>query len=163
MKTAIVYYSMSGNTRTVAERLAKELCADLIEIQPVKEYPSEGARKFIWGGMKAVMGEKPKLQPYGFSGGYDRIIIGTPVWASNISPPIRSFICQNGNALKKAKSIAAVICYAGGGADKAIEKLKKLLGVESLEAELILVDPNNKPSPENEAKIEEFCNKLNKA
>ena len=163
MKTAVVYYSMSGNTSLVAERIAKELSADLIEIQPVKEYPSEGARKFIWGGMKAVMGEKPKLQPYDFSGGYDRVIIGTPVWASNISPPIRSFICRNREALKAAGSVAAVICYAGGGADKAIEKLKKLLGVDSLEAELILVDPKDKPSQENEEKIEEFCNKLNKA
>ncbi len=162
MKTAIVYYSMSGNTKAVAEKIADKLGAETIEIRPVKEYPSEGARKFIWGGMKAVMGEKPKLQPYDFSGGYDRIILGTPVWASNISPPIRSFICQNEEALKAAKSVAAVICYAGGGADKAIEKLKKLLGIESLEAELILVDPKDKPSDENEDKIKEFCNKLNK-
>ena len=152
---------MGGNTKMVAEKIADRLGADIIRIEPVKEYPSEGARKFIWGGMKAVMGAKPKLQPYDFSGRYDRIIIGTPVWASNISPPIRSFISQNSEALK-SKSIAAVICFAGGGADKALEKLKMLLGVDSLEAELILIDPKDKPSSENEEKIEAFCGKLNK-
>ena len=92
MKTAIVYYSMSGNTKMVAEIIAKELSADLIEIKPVKDYPDKGARKFIWGGMKAVMGEKPQLNPYEFNGDYDRIIFATPVWASSFTPPIRTFI-----------------------------------------------------------------------
>ena len=34
MKTAIVYYSMHGNVRYVAEKVAKELGADLIELKP---------------------------------------------------------------------------------------------------------------------------------
>lgn len=159
MKTAIVYYSMSGNTKMTAERLAKELNAALIPIEPVKEFPTEGARKFIWGGMKAVMGNKPRLQPYDFDGGYDRVIIGTPVWASNIAPPIRSFIHENREALS-GKRIAAFVCYAGGGADKALLKLRQFLGVESLDAELVLVDPKEKPSAENDEKIKAFCDKL---
>lgn len=159
MKTAIVYYSMSGNTQQTAEKIAKELGAELICIEPVKEYPSEGARKFIWGGMKAVMGEKPELQPYQFSGGYDRVIIGTPVWASNIAPPIRSFIHENKEALKN-KRIAAFVCYAGGGADKALLKLKQALGIDTLEAELILIDPKDNPSAENDEKIMAFCRSI---
>ena len=147
---------MSGNTKSVAEKIAGKLGADLVEISPVKEYPSEGARKFIWGGMKAVMGTKPKLQPYSFDGSCDRVIIGTPVWASNISPPIRSFIHENREKLT-GKDISAFVCYAGGGADKALEKLRQYLEVDKLNAELILVDPKDKPSPENEGKIEEFC------
>ena len=150
---------MSGNTQQTAEAIAKEIGADIIRIEPVKEYPSAGARKFIWGGMKAMMGEKPPLQPYDFSGEYDRIIIGTPVWASNISPPIRSFIHENAEAIKD-KKIAAFTCFSGGGAEKAIEKLKKLLGVDGLAAELILVDPKDHPSPENDEKIQAFCQRL---
>ena len=160
MKTAVVYYSMSGNTEMIAERIAKELGAELIEIVPVKAYPDKGARKFIWGGMKAVMGEKPKLQPYAFDGSYERIIIGTLVWASSISPPLRSFIAENADKLA-GKEIAAFTCYSGGGADKAIEKLKGLLRIETLAAELILIDPKDNPSKENEEKIEDFCKKLN--
>ena len=159
MKTAIVYYSMSGNTAQTAEKITAELDSDLIRIEPVKEFPSEGARKFIWGGMKAVMGNKPRLQPYVFNGGYDRVIICSPVWASNIAPPIRSFIHENRESLN-GRSIAAVVCFAGGGADKALLKLKQLLGIESLEAELVLVDPKDKPTEDNEKKIKEFCEKL---
>ena len=159
MKTAVIYYSMSGNTKMTAEAVAKALGAELIQIEPVKEFPSEGARKFIWGGMKAVMGNKPKLQPYTFDESYDRVIIGTPVWASNIAPPIRSFIAENRDKIKD-KSVAAFVCYAGGGADKALMKLRQFLGVDSLEAELILIDPKDKPTPENDEMIKAFCEKM---
>lgn len=162
MKTAIVYYSMSGNTKMVAEIIAKELSADLIEIKPVKDYPDKGARKFIWGGMKAVMGEKPQLNPYEFNGDYDRIIFATPVWASSFTPPIRTFIDENRAALK-GKRFSVCVCYAGGGAEKAIDKLAKFLGIEHFDAQLILVDPKDQPSQENEEKIQAFCGKLNQA
>ena len=159
MKTAIVYYSMSGNTRQTAATIAKALSADLIEIKPVKDYPDKGARKFIWGGMKAVMGEKPQLQPYRFDGAYDRIIFGTPVWASSFTPPIRSFITENQEKLS-GKSFAAFVCFSGGGADKALLKLRQFLEIDSFIAELILVDPKDRPTPENEEKLQVFCKKL---
>ncbi|WP_310751563.1 flavodoxin family protein [Ruminococcus sp.] len=159
MKTAIVYYSMSGNTKTTAETVAQKLGAELIEIKPVKDYPDKGARKFIWGGMKAVMGEKPKLQPYSFDGSYDRIIFGTPVWASSFTPPIRSFIEENRAALN-GKRFSVFVCYSGGGADKAIGKLRAFLAIEGFDAELILVDPKDRPNEENEQLIEAFCDKL---
>lgn len=159
MKTAIVYYSMSGNTRQTAEKIAAQTGADLIRIDPVKEYPSKGFRKFLWGGKSAVMGEKPKLQPYRFDGGYDRIILGTPVWASNIAPPLRSFIAENAD-LMKGREIAVFTCFSGGGADKAIEKLRQLLNIDRFAAELILIDPKDRPSAENDEKINAFCDKL---
>lgn len=159
MKTAIVYYSMSGNTKMAAEKIANEISADPIEIKPVKDYPDKGARKFLWGGMKAVMGEKPKLQPYDFDGSYDRIILATPVWASSFTPPIRTFITENRDVLK-GRRFAVCVCYAGGGADKAIEKLRQFLDIERFDAQLILVDPKDQPTQENEEKIQDFCEKL---
>ena len=159
MKTAIVYYSMSGNTRQTAEQIASKLNADLIRIDPVKEYPSKGFRKFIWGGKSAVMGDTPALQPYRFDADYDRIIFGTPVWASCFTPPIRSFIKENRDALN-GKSIAVFTCFSGGGADKAIEKLRQYLEIDHFAAELILIDPKDKPSAENKEKLKAFCEKL---
>lgn len=159
MKTAIVYYSMSGNTKQTAERIAAELGADLIPIEPEKQYPTTGMKKFIWGGKSAVMGEKPKLMPYRFVGGYDCIIIGTPVWASNMAPPIRSFIHQNKETLS-GKSIAAFLCFSGGGADKALEKLRQYLGIKRFAATMILVDPKDKPAPENGDTVAAFCETL---
>lgn len=159
MKTAIVYYSMSGNTEFVAEKIAEKVKADIIRIEPVKAYPDQGAKKFLWGGKSAVMGEKPKLLPYEFDAEkYDTIIIGTPVWASSFAPPIRTFLHENRSISEK--KIAVFTCFSGGGADKAIDKMKKYIGIDKFEAELILIDPKENVKVENDEKIEEFCSML---
>ena len=157
MKTAIVYYSQSGNVRWTACKMADILKADLIELECVRQYPDKGFKKFYWGGKSAVMQETPKLQPYVFNGEeYDRIILGSPVWASNIAPPLRTFIKDNGEILREKKT-AAFVCMAGSGGRKALDKLKKLV---PLRAEMILVDPMERPSRDNDALIQDFCAKV---
>ena len=161
MKKAIVYYSMSGNTDYVAKQISERIDADLIKIEPKKEYPNKGIKKFLWGGKSAVMGETPALEEYEFdSDKYDCIIFGTPVWASSFTPPIRTFIKENKEKIN-GKKIAVFICYMGGGADKAIEKLKQFLEINEFNAELVLIDPKDKNSDEKNKKIGEFCEKLN--
>ena len=158
MRTAIVYYSMAGNTAWTAKKLAEGLDADLIEIRPVKAYPDKGIRKFLWGGKSAVMAETPALLPYEFQpDAYDRIIFGFPVWAGNVTPPIRTFVKENDLS---GKRIAAFACQSGSGAEKAFGKLKAALNLETLEAELILIDPKAKPGAENEQKLQAFCERL---
>ena len=163
MRTAIVYYSMSGNTEYVAEKIADKLKASdelrLIKICPQKAYPDKGAKKFLWGGKSAVMGDTPKLLPYEFNvNDYDRIIIGTPVWASTFVPPLKTFFNENSDINKKP--VAVFTCFSGGGADKAILKLKKYLNIEKFEAELILIDPKDNVKAEDDMKISEFCSAL---
>ena len=158
MNTLIVYYSLEGNTEYAAKIFADELGADLLRLDPVKAYPDGKFSKFFWGGKAAVMAEMPKLQPYKFdSGKYDRIIFGFPVWASNFTPPLRTFIREN--ALK-GKQIAVFACEAGSGAEKAFAKLKAELGIDAFQAEAVLIDPKARPNPENEQKIKAFCDKL---
>ena len=161
MKSLIVYYSLEGNTEYAAKLIAEGTGADILRLDPVKAYPTGKVSKFIWGGKSAVMSEVPELQPYTFQGeAYDRIIFGFPVWASTIAPPLRTFI-RNQNL--SGKKFAAFACQTAAGADKAFVKLKSELGIESLEAELVLLDPKIKPDPANEQKIREFCAKLNEA
>ncbi len=104
------------------------------------------------------MAETPELEPYTFDAdSYDRIIFGFPVWASNVTPPIRTFVKDND---LKEKRIAAFACQSGSGAEKAFGKLKAAIGINDLEAVLVLIDPKTKASAENDRKIEEFCEKL---
>ena len=159
MGTAIVYYSMSGNTALIASKLAEKLSADLIEIKPVTANPDKGIKKFLWGGKSAVMAETPKLIQYTFnSDRYDQIIFGFPVWASNMAPPIRSFIKENLPVLKD-KQIGAFVCQSGSGGEKALRKLEECLG-QSLSATMILIDPKDKPKPENDQMTEAFAKKM---
>ena len=161
MKTAIVYYSMCGNTEFVAEKIKKELTdAELIEIKPVKEYPNKGIKKFLWGGKSAIMSETPKLNPYEFSAdNYEQIVIGFPVWASRIAPPLRTFIEENKEALK-SKTISSYACQAGNGAEKALAGLKELLGISDFKSTTILIDPKDKQTEVNENIISKFCDSI---
>ena len=155
MRTAIVYYSMAGNTDWTAKKLAEGLDADLIELRPVKAYPDKGIRKFLWGGKSAVMTETPALEPYDFDAGkYERIVIGFPVWAGNMAPPIRTLVKENRDAIA-VKQVFAFACQSGNGAEKAFEKLKACIG-HNLSGTMILIDPKDKPKEENDRKIEEF-------
>ena len=56
--------------------------------------------------------------------------------------------------------IAVFTCFSGGGADKALKKLKEYLGINDFVAELILVDPKDKVKEADDALIAEFCEKL---
>lgn len=157
MKTVVVYYSLEGNTAWAAERIASALGADLLRLEPVKAYPTGGVRKFLWGGKSAVMAETPALKPYAFDAACERVVFGFPVWAANMAPPIRTFIKEN---TLTGKRVAAFACQGGSGAEKAFAKLKAALGVDALEAEVVLIDPKARPSEENEAKIRAFCEGL---
>ena len=158
MKAIIIYYSLEGNTEYTAKLIASELNADLLKLEPKKAYPTGKISKFVWGGKSAMMSETPDLQPYQFDAiSYDCIIFGFPVWASNIAPPLRTFIRKHN---LKGKKIAAFACQTAAGADKAFIKLKNELGINSFEAELTLLDPKINPNPENEQKIKDFCKKL---
>ena len=116
MKTLIVYYTLEGNTHYAAKKIASLLDADMLRIKPVKTYPRKGFRKFLWGGKSAVMAETPELEPYTFdASAYDRIVFGFPVWAGNVTPPLRTFInrciCmsergRSGESFRKAEDSA---------------------------------------------------------
>ena len=158
MNTIIVYYSLEGNTDYTAAKAADLLGAETLRLITKKAYPDKGFKKFLWGGKSVIMGEKPELEPYEFDpAAYDLVIFGFPIWASNMAPPIRTFLRDNDLSGKK---IAVFACQAGTGAEKAFAKLKEALQIEAFEAELILIDPKNRENEENEKKIKEFCEKL---
>jgi len=163
MKDLIVFYSLEGNTAYAANKIRERIEADLLRLVPKKAYPQKGFAKFFWGGKSAVMAEKPELEEYEVDlAGYDRVIFGFPVWASNFTPPIRTFIEDNRDALQ-GKQFAAFAYQSGGGAEKALPKLCKALGVEEIHPKAVFIDPETKQSPDTDAQIEAFCEALRKA
>lgn len=160
MKTLVVYYSLEGNTQYTAEKIASRLDADLLRLEPVKEYPAQGPMKFIAGGKAAVFGEKPALKPYQVNFlSYDAVVVGTPVWAATVTPPLRTFFSQN--QIQNQKT-GFFVCEKGSGGEKCIAKMKELTGAERIDAQMILIDPKQRPSADNEAAIEQFCSDMEK-
>ena len=160
MKDLIVYYSLEGNTEFVVDKIKAVMGADSLSLLPKKAYRDKGFAKFFWGGKSAVMAEKPELEEYTLNlSDYDRVIFGSPVWASNFAPPIRTFIEDNKEELEE-KSIVAFVCQSGSGAEKALAKLAKTLGIDKIEKTAVFIDPKSKPNKEKDAEIEAFAEML---
>ena len=124
LKKLIVYYSLTGNTRFIAETLKDSIEADILELKPIKELNADSSSRFIWGGYQSTMKKKPKLMDFDIKPlEYDIVILGTPVWAWNISPPMRSFLAKFDLT---GKNVALWMCHAGDGV-KAMKKFKEAL------------------------------------
>lgn len=110
MKALVIYYSYEGNTRFIAKVISKQLKSDLLELKP--EQPllnTHGFTKYIWGGKQVLMKEKPELKKLSKDPeDYDLILIGTPVWAWNYTPPIRTLLSKN---LINNKKVALFCTY----------------------------------------------------
>ena len=160
MKNLVVYYSLEGNTKSVAEKIKEKTGADLLCLVPKKAYSNKGFAKFLWGGKSAIMAERPELEKYDVNPAeYDRIVFGFPVWASNYTPPLRTFIEENKEALK-GKKLAAFACQAGSGGEKALAKLAKSLDISTFEQSAVFIDPMAKRTDETDAKIDAFIGEV---
>jgi len=83
MKCIILYYSRSGNTRVVANALARELGCDIEEIVDDKK------RTGVVGSAGAYLSRSKKTSIKEIESkldDYDVVIVGTPIWWYTISP-----------------------------------------------------------------------------
>jgi hypothetical protein len=86
MDILVLYYSLTGNTRKMAEALARELGADLREIECPAYRRWYGPLAMFWD---ILTGHRPQVLPLGSPGSYyDLIIVGGPVWAAQAAPPV---------------------------------------------------------------------------
>ncbi len=119
-KILVVYYSFEGNTRFIAEAIAKELGADIQELKPVKDLKSKGFSKYVWGGRQVMARKEPELMPLEKNpDDFDVIFVGTPVWVYTYAPALRSFFTRYP---LKGKRVGLFMCH-GGGPKEAMAKL----------------------------------------
>jgi flavodoxin len=154
MSALVVYYSLEGNTKFIAKKIAETLKADILMLEPSKKYPTGGFTKYLWGGRSAVMGEEPELinAPADLSK-YDTLIIGSPVWAGTFAPPVKTFLSKN---KIEGKKIALFVCSGGGGTAKCFTKFKDALKNNTFIGEADFVEPKKKPE-ENSKKAQKWA------
>jgi len=91
MKKLVVFYSLSGNTETVAKTIAKELKAELHRVEEIRKRN----RFFVYltGGFAAIRNKCSEIKPVELNlHDYDLIFLGSPTWASRPVPAINAFI-----------------------------------------------------------------------
>lgn len=155
MKTLVVYYSRSGKTKFVAEKIASELKADIEEIADKKN--RSGRLGFLKAGYDATRGNETEIEEIKKSPkNYDLIIVGTPVWNSRPAAAISTYLKRNNLSEKKV----AIFCTKDSeGKEKAVERTKALISNGNFVGELV-VSKVLEHREENENRILDWCSKL---
>ncbi|MBN1217083.1 MAG: flavodoxin [Candidatus Lokiarchaeota archaeon] len=153
----IVYFSLTGNTKTIAEKIATICNADILELKLKKELKPDKGMTYFWGGFQATMKRKPKLVEFDINPfDYELIIIGTPVWAWTFSPPIRSFISKfklNG------KNVILFVSCDGNG-EKAMKRFKEALKETNIISDSIFQNHKQEGIDEKKEKAIEWAKKI---
>jgi flavodoxin len=151
MKTIVVYYSLDGNSRLVAERIKTTLGADALSLELVESIPKQGFAKMFHGGKQALFGDKPALKPYQLDvGKYELVILGGPVWAGSPAPALLSFLQQTKLSGKKV----ALFCCHGGGKGKTFSKLRDALSGNTILGEIDFANASKLDKQELNAKLD---------
>lgn len=142
-KTAIVYFSKTGNTRQACQTLAKTFPADLVELKIVQK--------------PAAKGDLPVIDPARVDlTSYSSVIVASPVWAANLVPAVQSFL--KNNALGDGKVIVLTTTNVSMP-EKFQEKHKKLIvdagGIVAGYYQVVMMEKKDrKPQPRPQADIQ---------
>ena len=120
MKPLVVYYSLTGKTKLVAQVIAEALNAKLVEIKETKSR-KPGPSIYAIGGLEATMNKRSKINPVDVDlKQHDTIFIGSPIWNSRPAPAINSFIYQTNF---EGRSIIPFFTMYGDNSEKALANI----------------------------------------
>lgn len=141
-KTAIVYYSLSGNTKKVAEEIQKQTGAALFEIRTAKPYPQSYTRVTQLVQEQRDSGTLPDLESMSIRlGDYDTVYIGSPIWYGDSALPLRKWLQENSLAGKK---VAAFFTSGGSTIAGAMADMRERIKGADMSEGLWILDASAK-------------------
>lgn len=99
-KILCLYCTRTGTTKDIMEKLADKLGAELVEVTDGKD--RDGKLRYFLSGYDAMKKNPPEIiapkTRYSIRK-YDKIILGTPVWAGHCSSMAKSFLMRYGTKM----------------------------------------------------------------
>ena len=127
MKTLVVYYSRTGNTKLLGDELAGALGADIEELKDTKN------RMGVAGWLQCARDARRKhfadLEPVRHApADYDLVVLGGPIWGFTMCSPTRTYAVMHRDSFTRV----AFFCTAGGykNIPASFEALKDATGME---------------------------------
>ncbi|WP_026884823.1 flavodoxin family protein [Clostridium akagii] len=90
MNYKVVYFSKTGNSKRVAEKIGDKLSCEVTEITDNQDW--KGVLGFLKGGYYAMTKKNVEIKINKKSTDADEIIVVSPLWASGVAPAIKSFL-----------------------------------------------------------------------
>jgi flavodoxin len=155
MNGLIIFFSRTGRTLKVAESIQK---VTGFYLEQIREKDGRGGPiGWLKSGMESTRKMIPQIMPLIHDPSqYDITILGTPIWASNMSSPMRAFLTE----YKSKIGSFAIFCTGDGvEPEKVFNSISALLGKGPL-ATLGLIGPDRDEMVAS-SKIQEFVAELN--
>ena len=168
-KTLVVYYSFTGNCKTLAAVLAGYAGADVLEIQPAQEGLDYAANNYAIGSsLIAAIREKPN-DPASYpaikavnrdAADYENIVIVTPLWWSNMAAIMQSYLFKEGSKLKD-KKVGLIVSSASSGISSVVADAKRLVPEAKWAGEALWINNSNRSM--SDELVKEWWDGLNKS
>ena len=168
-KTLVVYYSFTGNCKTLAAVLAGYAGADVLEIQPAQEGLDYAANNYAIGSsLIAAIREKPN-DPASYpaikavnrdAADYENIVIVTPLWWSNMAAIMQSYLFKECSKLKD-KKVGLIVSSASSGISSVVADAKRLVPEAKWAGEALWI--NNSNRSKSDELVKEWWDGLNKS
>ncbi len=155
MRTLVTWYSRTGTTRAVGQAIARELGADSEEIIDLKKRTGLRPFRFLKAGRDAMTRKLTSIKFERSPGDYDLIVVGTPNWAGNVAPAVRSYL---GSQKLDGKKVAF---FNTGGQGKVFAEMAELAPKAEVAGKLSLA-PEEVKRDRYLGKVKEFAEGLKK-
>lgn len=134
-KTLIVYYSYTHNVERIVTELRNQIEADVVEIEPAEKGLDYAADNYAIGSaqISAIRNNPDDASSYPAIdqvnvnlADYDFIIIGAPLWWSNMAAPLQTYLFHSG-ADMAGKKIGLIVSSASSGISGVEADAKRLI------------------------------------
>jgi menaquinone-dependent protoporphyrinogen IX oxidase len=159
LKTLIAYYSKTGMNERVAYDLQKKLRCDIEEI--VDREDRHGLLGFLKSGFQASLRRRTKIaRARRNPAKYDLLILVSPIWASLITPALRTYVQDNIDAIRKAGKVAFVSVSGGGSSGNfhSVEDLEAQIGQKT--AAFLMLAEHEVKHQIYEIRLDQFIKKV---
>lgn len=134
-KTLVVYYSYTNNVHGIVSELIQQIDTDVVRIEPAEKGLDYEANNYAIGSAQisairnnpADPNSYPAIDPVDVDlDNYDCIIIGAPLWWSNMAAPLQTYLFHNGDKMA-GKKIGLIVSSASSGISGVESDAKRLI------------------------------------
>ena len=122
-KTAVIYFSHTGVTKSLVEKFPLEEGDKVIELIPAEPYPKSYFKTLARAKVEIEGGVEVKIENGKMDLGlYDRILLGFPIWFWTCPKIIKTFITEND---LRGKTIYPFCTSGGIDITEAVDEIKR--------------------------------------
>ncbi len=134
-KTLVVYYSYTNNVERIVNELKTQIDCDIVEIQPAEKGLDYAANNYAIGSAQIAAirnnpddaSSYPSIDPVEVNlDEYDTVIIGAPLWWSQMAAPLQTYLFLNGSKMT-GKNIGLIVSSASSGIGSVVADAKRLI------------------------------------